>query len=124
MEPVAPRTLTVRTADAAALLLRKGTALIFSPNHKTAADAIHAAPEKAQNRRQRTCRDKTVETIQQPAMARNDMAGVLDAESAFDSRFEQVAKLGYNRERSSDQKQRQERTGFARAEFGEACGDN
>jgi len=43
IEPVAPSTLTLRTADAAGLLLRKGTGLIVSPNHKTAADAIHAA---------------------------------------------------------------------------------
>jgi hypothetical protein len=51
MEPVAPSTLTVRTEDAAALLLRNGTALMFSPNHKTAADAIHATPQKTENRR-------------------------------------------------------------------------
>jgi hypothetical protein len=40
---VAPSTETVRTAVAEALLLRKGTALMTSPNHKTAANAIRAA---------------------------------------------------------------------------------
>src|ERR1700733_3166936 len=96
IEPVAPRTVTARTADAGALLLRNGTALIFSPNHKTAADAIHAVPQKTENRRQHHCRDKAVETIEQPAMARNDSAGVLDAETAFNSRFKEIAELGNN----------------------------
>jgi hypothetical protein len=43
IEPVAPRTVMLRRLDAAGLLFRRGTALIKSPNHKTAADAICAA---------------------------------------------------------------------------------
>jgi hypothetical protein len=74
IDPVAPRTVTVRTADAAALLLRKGTALIVSPNHKTAADAIHAAAQKPENRCQDRGGDKAVEAVQQAAMARDDVA--------------------------------------------------
>jgi hypothetical protein len=64
IEPVAPRTVTARTADAVALLLRKGTALMFSPNHKTAADAIHATPQNPEKRRQHDRGDESVETIQ------------------------------------------------------------
>jgi hypothetical protein len=64
IEPVAPRTVTVRTADAAALLLRKGTALIVSPNHKTAADAIGAAAKEPENRRHDDGCDKSVQAIQ------------------------------------------------------------
>jgi len=64
MEPVAPSTVTLRmAAEAAALLLRKGTALIVSPNHKTAADAIRAMPQKSENRRQHDGRDKSVQPI-------------------------------------------------------------
>jgi hypothetical protein len=64
IEPVAPRTVTVRTADTAALLLRKGTALMNSPNHKTAADAIRATPQKPENRRQDNRCDKSVKPVQ------------------------------------------------------------
>src|ERR1700677_557231 len=94
IEPVAPRTVTARTADAGALLLRNGTALIFSPNHKTAADAIHAAPQKTKNRCQDHRRDEAVETVEQPAMPWNDLAGVLDAKTAFHSGFKEIAELG------------------------------
>ena len=64
IEPVAPSTVTLRTADPAALLLRNGTALMLSPNHKTAAGAIHAAPHNAQNRGQDNGGDKPVKAIQ------------------------------------------------------------
>jgi hypothetical protein len=64
MEPVAPRTVTLRTADAAALLLRNGTALIVSPNHKTAADAIGATAQEPENRRHHDGCDKSVQAIQ------------------------------------------------------------
>ena len=56
-------TLTLRTADAAVLLLRKGTALMLSPNHKSAADAIHAATQNSENCRQRDRRNEAVEAI-------------------------------------------------------------
>src|SRR5258707_780211 len=102
IEPVAPRTETARTADAAALLLRNGTALIVSPNHKTAADAIHAVPQKPENRRQHHGCDISVEAIQQPAMPGNDLAGVLDAETPFHCGFKQIAKLRRNREHRAD----------------------
>src|SRR5580692_6506240 len=98
IDPVAPRTDTLRTADAAALLLRNGTALIFSPNHKTAADAIHAAAQKPENRRHDHRGDEPVEAIEQSAMAGNDVAGVLDAETPFHSGFKQIAELRSDRE--------------------------
>src|SRR5437660_6669714 len=93
IEPVAPSTVMARTADAAGLLLRNGTALMFSPNHKTATDAIDAAPQQPDRRRQHDGGNIAVETIEQPAMARNDVAGILDVEPAFHRRFKQIAKL-------------------------------
>src|SRR6185437_6618695 len=105
IEPVAPRTVTARTADTGALLLRNGTALIFSPNHKTAADAIHAAPQKTENRCQDHRRDETVEAIEQPAVPGNDLAGVLDAETAFHCRLKEIAELGSNGNRDAQQQQ-------------------
>src|SRR3954451_12101133 len=93
MEPVAPSTVTVRTVDTAGLLLRKGTALMFSPNHKTAADAIDTAAQDADHRRQHDRGNIAIETIEQPTMAGNDVAGILDVEPAFHRRFEQIAKL-------------------------------
>src|SRR5438445_13080609 len=80
IEPVAPRTVTVRTADAVALLLRSGTALISSPNHKTAPDAIRAAPHKTENRGHQNRRDESIQAVQQAAMAGNDVARLLHAE--------------------------------------------
>src|ERR1700682_4957467 len=106
IEPVAPRTVTARTADAAALLLRNGTALMLSPNHKTAADAIRATPQKPENRRQDDRSDESVETIHQSAMPGNDMAGVLDAETPFHRGFKEIAKLGSNREDRPEQQHR------------------
>src|SRR3954447_14737222 len=101
IEPVAPRTVTERTAEAAALLLRKGTALISSPNHKTAADAIGAAPQKPETRRHQHGRDKAIQPIQQPAMAGNDLARILDAEAPLYRGLEQIAKLRNDRNKPS-----------------------
>src|ERR1017187_5668023 len=121
IEPVAPRTVTARTADAAALLLRNGTALMNSPNHKTAADAIHATPQKPENRRHDDRGDESVETIQQPAMSGNELTGVLDAESPFHRGLEQIAKLGSDRESRAQQ---QERASFAETERHKPAGDD
>ncbi len=46
-----------------ALLLRNGTALIVSPNHKTAADAIGATPQKAEKGRHDDGCDKSIQAI-------------------------------------------------------------
>src|SRR5438270_7181843 len=105
IEPVAPRTVTVRTAEAADLLLRNGTALMFLPNHKTAADAIHATPQKTENRRQSDRRNEAVEAIQQPAMSRNEVARILDVETPLHRRLKQIAKLGDDRERPTQENQ-------------------
>src|SRR6267378_2276349 len=106
IEPVAPRTVTARTADAAALLLRNGTALMCLPNHKTAADAIDATAQNPDKCRQHDRGDEPVETVEQPAMARNDLAGVFDAEPAFHCRFKEIAKLRGNGQQRAKQKQR------------------
>src|SRR3954453_8366182 len=113
IEPVAPSTVTDRTADAVALLLRNGTALMSSPNHKTAADAIDAAAQNPDKRRQHDRGDKAVKPVEQPAMAWNDLAGVLDAEPAFHCRFKEIAELRGDRERGGQQ---QQRAGFAKLE--------
>src|SRR6266581_4128197 len=97
IEPVAPRTETVRTAVAAALLLRNGTALIVSPNHKTAADAIGATPQEAKKRRYRDGRDKSIQPIQQPAMTGDDLAGILDPETPLHGRLKEIAELRNHR---------------------------
>src|SRR5579859_1604550 len=103
IEPVAPSTVTERTVLAAALLLRKGTALMTSPNHKTAADAIRATPQKTKNRRHDDGRHEAVKTIEQAAVPGNDVAGVLDAEPAFHGRFKEIAKLGNDRKGRAQQ---------------------
>src|SRR5581483_8117431 len=96
MEPVAPNTVTLRTAPAAALLLRNGTALIVSPNHKTGSGATRAAAQNSQNRRERDRRDIAIQAVHQPAMAGNDVTGVLHAEAALDCGLEEIAELrGY-----------------------------
>src|SRR5256885_12848075 len=97
IEPVAPSTDTVRAADAVALLLRNGTALIVSPNHKTAADAIGTAPQEPKKSRQSDGCDEPVQTIEQAPMARDDLAGILDAEAPFYRRFEEIPELRNHR---------------------------
>src|SRR4249920_2572476 len=93
IEPVAPRTVTLRIADEAALLFRNGTALMSSPNHKSAAGAIHAAPQNAENGRHNHGGNEPVETIHETAMAGDQMARILDAETPLDRGFEEVAEL-------------------------------
>src|ERR1700756_4935480 len=96
MEPVAPSTVTLRTAVAAALLLRNGTALIASPNHKSGSGATRAATQNSENRRKDNGCDKAVQAVQQAAMAGDDVAGVLHAKAALDRGLEEIAKLrGY-----------------------------
>src|SRR4051794_24937798 len=106
IEPVAPSTVTDRTADATALLLRNGTALMSSPNHKTAADAIDAAAQNPDKSRQRDRGNEPVETVEQPAMAGDDLAGILHAEPAFHCRFKEIAELRGDREYCCQQQQR------------------
>src|SRR3954465_2274482 len=101
MGPVAPSTVTVRTADTAALLLRSGTALMLSPNHKTASDAIQAASQEADGGTQNDGEDEPVKTVQKPTVPRNDLARVLDAESPLHRRLQEIAELGSHREHSS-----------------------
>jgi hypothetical protein len=64
IDPVAPKTVTLRTSEATTLLFRNGTALIGSPNHKTAADAIRAVPQQAENCRHHDGCDKPVQPVQ------------------------------------------------------------
>src|SRR5437879_13815398 len=105
MEPVAPRTVTVRTAEAAALLLRNGTALIVSPNHKTAADAIGATTQEPEKCRQGDGCDKPIQPVHQPAMAGNDVTGILYAKTPLHAGFEQIAALRGDRETSGREQQ-------------------
>src|SRR3954471_19302142 len=93
IEPVAPSTETVRTAVAAALLLRNGTALIVSPNHKTAADAIGASPQQAKKNCRRDDRNESIQPVQQPAVTGDDLAGILHPKTPLHGRFEEIAEL-------------------------------
>src|SRR3954471_9165902 len=119
IEPVAPSTVTVRTAETAALLLRRGTALIVSPNHKTAADAIRAGPQEPENRRHDDGCDKSVQAVQQSAVAGNDLAGVLDAKPPFHRRLEEITELRDDREKRA---QEQQWPGFTEIEARKAGG--
>ena len=102
-----------RIGRRAALLLRKGTALITSPNHKTAANAIGAAPQQPENRRHNDGGDKAIQPIQQPAMAGNDLARILDAETPLYRGFKQIAELRNDRKNRAKQQQRR---GFSETE--------
>ena len=64
---------TLRTLKGTVLLLRNGTALICSPNHKSVADAIHAAPQNSENRRQHDRRDEAVQSVHYPTVPGNDV---------------------------------------------------
>ena len=77
----------------------------LSPNHKTAADAIRATPQKAKNRRQNDRGDEAVQPIHQPTMSGNKVARILDVEVPFHRRLEKVPKLGSHGERRCQQQQ-------------------
>src|SRR3954463_1374279 len=119
IEPVAPSTLTLRTADVAARLFRKGTALICSPNHKTAADAIDAAPHHTDQRGTDHRKHQAIEPIQQTAVAGNDMAGILHPETPLHRRLEKIAEVRKDGQFRGQKKQRQQP---ADAEPCECCG--
>src|ERR1700739_2972775 len=93
IEPVAPSTVTLRTFVLAALLLRNGTEFIVSPNHKTAANTIGTMPQKSENGRQHKHGHQAVEPVHEPAMARDDVAGIFHTEPALDRGFEEIAEL-------------------------------
>src|SRR5438445_11211557 len=97
IEPVAPSTETVRAAVTAALLLRNGTALIVSPNHKTAADAIGATPQETKKSRHRDGCDKSVQPIQQPAMTGDHLAGLLHLKPPFHGRLKEISEVRNHR---------------------------
>src|SRR5690348_16923829 len=121
MEPVAPSTVTARTADAAALLLRNGTALILSPNHKTVANAIDAAAQKTKNCRQNDRGNEAVKAVQQSAMTRDYPAGILYPKAAFYRGFKEITELrGDRQERAKREKWR----GSGELESGEAGRDH
>src|SRR3954452_4361697 len=108
MDPVAPRTVTARTPDAAGLLLRNGTPLIVSPNHKTGADAIRATTQKSKNSSQNDGGDEAVKAVQHAAMPGNDVTGILYAEAAFHCRLEEIAQLRSNGQKPTQQQERHE----------------
>src|ERR1700759_1930707 len=104
IEPVAPSTVTLRTAAPAGLLLRNGTEFIVSPNHKTAANAIGTVPHKSQYGRQHEHGDQAVEPVQQPAMAGNDVTGIFHPEPAFDCRLKEITELsGHGQDAAKDE---------------------
>ena len=103
---------------AAALLLRKGTALMFSPNHKTAADAIQRRPaETPKSAARTTAATKPSSRSSSPPWPGNDVTGILDAEPALHRGFEEIAELGNNRENRRKQQQRRQ---FSESERGKA----
>src|SRR5208282_3333828 len=54
------------------------------------------------------CRGERVESIHQSAVAGNEAARILDAETPLERRFEQIAKLGHDRRRQAKPEQRRE----------------
>src|SRR5690348_7151674 len=98
IDPVAPSTLMLREPLATGLLFFNGTALITSPNHKTASDAIDPAANNTDRGREHDRCDEAVDPVQHAAVTGNDVAGILDAETALHRRLEQVAKLRHDRE--------------------------
>src|SRR3981189_1167285 len=92
-----------------------------SPNQKPGADPIRAPPQKSENRRYYDRGDVPVETIEQPAMPGNDVAGVVYPPTALHRGFKEIAELGTNREHRAQQ---QQRAGFADTECREAASDD
>src|SRR6476620_464626 len=119
IEPVAPSTVTVRMSATAALLLRNGTALIISPNHKTAADAIGATPQEPKKSSHSDGCDKSIQPIQEATMAGNDLAGIRHTKTPLHRRFEEIAELRNHRKNAA---YHQERTGFPEIEHGKDAG--
>ena len=68
-------------------------------------DAIGAASQKTKKRGDSNRRNETIETIEQPAVSRNDLTGVLHAETSLDRRFKQITQLRHGRQNGSKQQQ-------------------
>src|SRR6267378_3929378 len=94
IDPVAPRIVIERMAGADWRSDRdSGTALVIaSPRSST------SPHQKTARRRRHGGRQEAIEPVHDSAVSRNDMAGVLDAEPAFERGFEQVAGLRHGGE--------------------------
>src|SRR5205823_2171817 len=91
IEPVAPSNVTVRSRTAGAersKATRETSDFIYSPYQQTTPRRLEAATRQADQRRHGAGCDETVEPVHQPAMAGNEMARILGAESALEKRFE------------------------------------
>src|SRR5258708_27812885 len=89
--------------------------------NKPAPDATHTAPKKPKKCRHPPRGDESVETVHQPAMPGNDMAGILDAETPFHRGFKEIAELGSNGQNRREQQkgphfERQRWIGLVRAQ--------
>src|SRR3954464_15992152 len=106
MEPVAPRIVTPRTA--AGLTFGRVPFGINSPKPEAARGCFEAPACETHHGCGCCCCQKPVEAVHQPAVARDEMAGILRAEVALDRGFEQIAGLRHYGEeaRHKDQHRR------------------
>src|SRR5690349_2798665 len=89
-EPVLPSTVTLRLWPEPAMSAPRDDA---------------AAADEAQERHRRDDREHAVEPIEQPAMAGNEPARILDAEMALGNRFGEIARLRDDGERAAQERQ-------------------
>src|SRR5262249_47878385 len=66
-------------------------------------DALWPGTHVAYHRRCDNGGHKSIEPVQQAAVARNDLARILHAKLTLDGRLKQVAQLGYDRDHSPEQ---------------------
>src|SRR4051794_9890497 len=97
IEPVAPRSVMLRTALAGFARTEDVFTDINSPNQKAARGRIEAAARQADKRRRHHGGQVTVEPVHQATVTRQETAGILDVEEALERGFDQVAGLRNHR---------------------------
>src|SRR5262245_54869568 len=103
IEPVAPSSVTLRTALAGLARTEDVFTDIQSPYEKPARRRIEPAAHNANKRRRDHRGQIAIEPIHQPAMPRQDAAGILGVEVALERGFDQVTSLGNHRKYERDQ---------------------
>src|SRR5438552_10234678 len=124
IEPVAPSTVTLRSAARTAGLDRRSGLPFFitslhrtsphrqptlSPHHEPARWRFEPAAGEPDECRDGGRRYKAVEAIHQSPMAGDQMAGILGPEAAFERGFEQVASLCDDRQHDRNRAERKTR---------------
>src|SRR5690242_749555 len=108
IEPVAPSNVTARSAGTADDCVRKRGTVMRSPQQQAVGCRAKAFMQDANSRRKDRGSDEAVDPVHHPAVAGNELAGILGAEATLHGGFEQIASLRDDRKRERQKCDRDE----------------